>query len=104
MVLSMTSQNKVVDLLMQHIQVVNSLQKDRYGNLNFYAVVEWVRMTHSLLVAIYGEENKHTLDYMNVIGGIPTQDEELWIRQTVNMSKAILRSNINEILTRMENP
>jgi hypothetical protein len=99
-----TTHKKAIDLLNKRIMSVSAIQKDEYGNKNFYAVLEWAHTTQYLLEAIYGHDDEHTTKYLGIIKNIPTQNKQRWAQETIYFSLAMLKSNINEIQTILENP
>jgi len=99
-----TSHKKTIELLVKHSQSYKDLQKDQGEEFNFYAVVAWAHTTIHLLETIYGETDKHTIDYLAIIKNIPTDDVHIFTTDTINLSRAILLANINEIQTIIDNP
>src|SRR5271157_5531929 len=99
-----TSHKKALDLLVKQSEDYQKIQKDRNGEFNFYAVVAWVHTTKHILEMIYGDDNIHTLDYTRIMREIPTDEPHFFINQSINLSRAVLTGDINEIQISMDNP
>lgn len=94
---------KAKQLLIDRVNEIPKIQKNRAGDYEIANSIEWMAVTLTVVAGIYGVDDRHYTQLKNA-SVPPSGDENVDVHNTIVLYNALLRSCVKEITIYLDTP